>query len=255
MKTKIIAYLWAVALVFCATQKVVAQGFVEPLEHTRYYTPDEGYTNITLFEIKVYGNESNYVSESAYLNGVHIQLDPSTFSKKLSNVRVCLYFERVDTSYYYDHDIIFDNTGFASIFTNFNGLLKKKFVQVFRITGTVNTDGLKYGDKLSVGVKLDISLNGGPPNWYIPENQYLIYHGGDPNSISNPSIQKIIYPNPFNDKINLLNFNEKEIVTLTNSIGQIIFTGSSGEPILTSNLVAGVYFLRTDNLVYKLIKK
>ncbi|MEI7802798.1 MAG: T9SS type A sorting domain-containing protein [Bacteroidota bacterium] len=66
------------------------------------------------------------------------------------------------------------------------------------------------------------------------------------------------FPNPFNEKINLLNKGGKEFYELYNEIGENIFSGIQIEQQDFSNLVDGVYFLKviTPNTMqtFKLIK-
>jgi hypothetical protein len=63
-----------------------------------------------------------------------------------------------------------------------------------------------------------------------------------------------VFPNPFSDKINLTNTTGKEIFTLINSFGQLIWLGINIEKQNFSYLSNGLYFLRTDNKTIKLVK-
>jgi polyhydroxybutyrate depolymerase len=63
-----------------------------------------------------------------------------------------------------------------------------------------------------------------------------------------------LFPNPFSNKIYLKNTTGKEIFTLINDIGQVIWTGKNIEQQDFSNLPNGLYFLRIDNRTIKLLK-
>jgi hypothetical protein len=64
-----------------------------------------------------------------------------------------------------------------------------------------------------------------------------------------------LFPNPFSNKINLTNTTGKEIFTLINHIGQVIWTGKNIEQQDFSNLSNGLYFLRINNRTIKLLKQ
>jgi len=69
--------------------------------------------------------------------------------------------------------------------------------------------------------------------------------------------QMVIYPNPFDDKIYLKTSDLKEIYTLYNNMGQIIFSGKNINEQNFSTLISGVYYLKVnnENKAIKLIKK
>jgi hypothetical protein len=64
-----------------------------------------------------------------------------------------------------------------------------------------------------------------------------------------------LYPNPFSNKINLTNTTGKEIFTLINYFGQVIWTGINIEQQNFSYLLNGLYFLRIDSRTIKLVKQ
>jgi hypothetical protein len=64
-----------------------------------------------------------------------------------------------------------------------------------------------------------------------------------------------LYPNPFSNKINLTNTTGKEIFTLINYFGQVIWTGINIEQQNFSYLSNGLYFLRIDSRTIKLVKQ
>ena len=64
-----------------------------------------------------------------------------------------------------------------------------------------------------------------------------------------------VYPNPFTDKIKLTNTTGLEKYTLLNSTGQVIWTGTKIEQTDFSYLTNGLYFLKVDSRVIKLIKE
>jgi len=67
-----------------------------------------------------------------------------------------------------------------------------------------------------------------------------------------------VFPNPFSNQIRLKNKSGKEQFVLTNSIGQVVYTGNAIEQQNFSMLAKGIYFLKIyDQKVasYKLIKE
>jgi hypothetical protein len=66
--------------------------------------------------------------------------------------------------------------------------------------------------------------------------------------------QKTVYPNPFTNKINLINTTGKEHFTLFNYFGQVVWSGKSIEKQDFSELTGGLYFLKVDNRTIKLLK-
>jgi hypothetical protein len=67
--------------------------------------------------------------------------------------------------------------------------------------------------------------------------------------------QKTVYPNPFTNKINLINTTGKEHFTLFNYFGQVVWSGKSIEKQDFSELTGGLYFLKVDNRTIKLVKQ
>jgi hypothetical protein len=253
MKNRIINCLFGLFALVFYTAPTVAQGFVEPKEHVRYYLPDEGVSNVTLFELTVYGNESNYSSGAIFLTSLGIQLDPSNFRNKISDIKISVYQESLDTSKFYNGDIIFDNSGYVVVNTNFR-LYKQKFIQKFRITGDINTNNLRYGDKLDIKVNLGMGIDGVTPEYYYPEIQSLIYRGGTPSSVNEPNLSMVnIFPNPFADVINI-NLTKIEKIYITNILGKEVYRGYSNSPIETTNFAPGVYFAHTPYGICKILK-
>lgn len=242
----------AIFALFIYAPKGVAQGFVEPTKHTRDYYPDEGFSNVTLFEIVVFGNESSSSSGAIFLRSVGIQLDPSNFQRKISDLKISVYQESLDNSKFYNGDIEFDTLGYSLLSTDFR-LYKKKFIQKFKITADIYTGDLKYGDRLNVKVELGMGIDGVTPEYYYPEIQSLIYRGGKSSSVNKPYLTMVnIFPNPF---VNIINVNLPKIenITITNSIGRIVYSGPSG-PIETSSFPSGVYFVRSQYGICKVVK-
>jgi arylsulfatase B len=64
----------------------------------------------------------------------------------------------------------------------------------------------------------------------------------------------MVYPNPFSSKIEIEGLPEGSIVCLQDCTGRILFKGSDIGHKEFSALAEGVYFLRHDNIVIKLIK-
>ena len=63
------------------------------------------------------------------------------------------------------------------------------------------------------------------------------------------------YPNPFSTKIKLSNTTGFEDFILSNSIGQSIWLGKNIDKQDFSYLTSGLYFVKVDNRIYKLIKE
>jgi polyhydroxybutyrate depolymerase len=63
------------------------------------------------------------------------------------------------------------------------------------------------------------------------------------------------YPNPFTTKIKLSNTTGFEDFVLLNSIGQSIWLGKNIDKQDFSYLTSGLYFVKVDNRIYKLIKE
>jgi hypothetical protein len=82
-----------------------------------------------------------------------------------------------------------------------------------------------------------------------------------PNLLNNENV--VIYPNPFIDQLTIMSdFNESRTLTITNSLGDIVFNQSIINPTTKLNLLdmkAGIYFaiIQTSNnkKVFKLVKK
>ena len=82
-----------------------------------------------------------------------------------------------------------------------------------------------------------------------------------PNLLNNENV--VIYPNPFIDQLAIMSdFNESRTLTITNSLGDIVFNQSIINPTTKLNLhdlKAGIYFaiIQTSNnkKVFKLVKK
>ncbi|MFZ4401167.1 MAG: aryl-sulfate sulfotransferase [Bacteroidales bacterium] len=76
-----------------------------------------------------------------------------------------------------------------------------------------------------------------------PGNFIEIYPANvNQNSLNTPEI--IAYPNPFSDKINIMNKNGKEDYELTNVLGQLVWNGKQIELHNFSGIKLGIYFLK-----------
>jgi subtilisin-like proprotein convertase family protein len=65
-----------------------------------------------------------------------------------------------------------------------------------------------------------------------------------------------VFPNPFSDRIFIKNAPKSSTYTLSNTFGQVIYSGKTIEKQDFSNLPSGVYFLQINDLnVFKLYKK
>ncbi len=203
----------------------MAQGFKEPLEHRTVLHPIDSniYADYIVYEIEIKGNDANHVEDRAWLQTIYGDVTSSGKPWLLSNRKVSLMRPPYDTLSYYG-DISWYKSSF-NLPPNFP--LGRSYVKL-RITADLDMSGIALGDSLDIQIKLAMGLDGFEPSYYDPLKQTLVY-GQKPGStgINNPKSNLTIYPNPFVDQINLLNFNEKEMITITNSIGQIVHTGTS----------------------------
>jgi len=121
----------------------------------------------------------------------------------------------------------------------------------------------------------DVSVD---PEYVIGNNEVWIYYYGKPLGAGNVNLQRCetplitpcivtgineqsenedltIYPNPFSDKINLVNSTGSEVYFLLNTLGQKIWASRNIELPDFGNLVKGIYFLEiTSNNSEKTIK-
>lgn len=185
--------------------------------------------------------------------------------------------------------IVLANSGAAAQFTavadilsnacNFNGddaiVLKKNNVPI-DIIGEVGIDpGLNWpisggGATSDFTLVRDSLVNNPETNWTIAQNQWYVYpintasnlgyHNMHytPNSVetlqANQGMQ--IYPNPGNGLITL-QLKEKSIITLTNSMGQIIYKSNFADYSFELNIqefAPGLYFIKSSNKVMKYLK-
>lgn len=72
-------------------------------------------------------------------------------------------------------------------------------------------------------------------------------------NFDNKSIQ--IYPNPFTNKINILNIKTNTEITLFNGFGQIIYEGKDLENQDLTYLSKGVYFIKIEDNAYIILKQ
>ncbi len=63
------------------------------------------------------------------------------------------------------------------------------------------------------------------------------------------------FPNPFSNKIELINTTQNEVFTLINYWGNVIWTGKNIEQQNFSDLPNGLYLLRINNSIIKLLKQ
>jgi hypothetical protein len=65
-----------------------------------------------------------------------------------------------------------------------------------------------------------------------------------------------IFPNPFENFIEIENAQGNEIYELSNGVGQVFFKGKNIETQDFSNLLQGIYFLKiNEKRVFKILKK
>jgi hypothetical protein len=67
----------------------------------------------------------------------------------------------------------------------------------------------------------------------------------------------VIFPNPFHEKISVINSKDNQVYTLFNSFGQVIYSGKKINEQNFSHLNSGIYYLQVNGngQTYKLIKK
>lgn len=248
--------LWAIiALAICMPIIGMAQGFLEPKKHTRLLTPpgdSNVYDDEIIYSIYVKGNETHYQKDMIWLTSIIGNVKYSGKAWGLSDMKVKVLRPPYDTLSYAGDINWYQSSFYLS--TNFD--LGKYYVEL-QITADLDISKAELGDSLSFDINLGMNLNGASPTYYDPEPQVLVF-GEKINGLTGVdpiNSKKIVYPNPFNDQINLVNFNEKKSITITNALGQIVYLGSTDSTTIeTSNFVSGVYFLRTENEVYKLVK-
>lgn len=90
--------------------------------------------------------------------------------------------------------------------------------------------------------------------WKFFQNYTTACLNTDINSISDKVSLKI-YPNPFSNRIKFDNTDKIGNFTLSNSIGQVIWSGKKIENEDFSYLTSGLYFLRLDNITTKIFKQ
>ncbi len=67
--------------------------------------------------------------------------------------------------------------------------------------------------------------------------------------------KRIVYPNPFDKTINIMNKTENDIISVINYCGQVIWTGSNIEIQDFSYLPNGLYLLRMSDRSIAVIKQ
>ena len=74
------------------------------------------------------------------------------------------------------------------------------------------------------------------------------------NDIENSEIK--IFPNPVSNFIYIKNYENKGVIQITNSLGQIIYSEKNTNNIIDfSNFKAGIYFIKLNTITFKIIKK
>ncbi len=67
----------------------------------------------------------------------------------------------------------------------------------------------------------------------------------------------MIYPNPFTDKIQIQAASSDESnLTLINQVGQVVFSSTfvKQTTLNTENLPSGLYFIKVNSNIYRLVK-
>ena len=122
----------------------------------------------------------------------------------------------------------------------------------------IAADNAFMGDADLAGIA---SLNvGGTFGWYtFGSVPFVGLELQDPTTVSvkNIDLNKdlVIYPNPANNVLNIANAGNNANVTIMNSLGQVVYSAvvDNNSTINTENLSEGVYFVRVNNNVSKVI--
>ncbi len=110
-------------------------------------------------------------------------------------------------------------------------------------------DGLSSG-----GVTVSSQFSATYLMWQFFQNYRTNCITSEINEINNRENLRI-YPNPFKNKISLINTTGFENYILLNAMGQVIWTGKNIEQKDFLYLPNGLYFLKVENRILKLIKE
>ncbi|MCC6323596.1 T9SS type A sorting domain-containing protein [Candidatus Nomurabacteria bacterium] len=263
MKTKMIAYFWAVALAFCTSSNEVSaqtKGFKDDTVQTRVLkvTDDDSSKTVrmVIFEVLVISGDINHdFNNRDWLKRISGELKSTGGHWGIQNWELSL-LRKYDTLTYVG-DVMF-NQNLLEVPTNFP--LTPTYYR-FRISADVNTKMLTPGDSLQINMVLEIGKDWETPEGFFPKPQYLVYGEKIPNSTGTTtkfdSPEYKIFPNPFTNIINLSTFKSVKNVMLMGGVGQVMYSGNESS-IETSNLVSGIYtlYIYTENKIftYKLCK-
>ncbi len=106
----------------------------------------------------------------------------------------------------------------------------------------------------SVGVTVSSQFSATYLMWQFFQNYRTNCITSEINEINNRENLRI-YPNPFKNKISLINTTGFENYILLNAMGQVIWTGKNIEQKDFLYLPNGLYFLKVENRILKLIKE
>ena len=257
MKNRTLKLILAfIALIYVAPKAMAQEEvpkFVDPLNPTRFYNPTDGLKKVVFFEGALEGTITSQKNEVFILNRVIVVLNPSQFSQNISDVKISMYYPLMDSTCYYHGDVNFiDGISFTK--TDFPAFATP---QPFKIEGYINTDGLNDNDTLIIETQLEMVRNDGKISATLkPQLQYLIYKAKPSTGGIHDYLQAkfSVYPNPFVNELTInLPKGEKENVTITNTLGETIYSGPSGL-IETSLFPTGLYFIHTPYGICKVIK-
>lgn len=254
MKNRIKLIFWAIALVIYTASAVRAQVVKNP-ENPFNPIPtgtDSNLNNVLVAQFGLKGNESNYENELLHLQIAKVELPlgliPKTGIKKMS----LTYETYSDTSIAYADIDLYGNVTF-----NLDITLYRSFKNVkVHILG-LNPKDLTLGDTFEIKISLGIDLDGVTPSEYLKVDPQFLFYGKKEiattgiHSLNKPIVS--IYPNPFLDVINV-DLPKTENIVIINKLGQKVYTGSSNDPIETTNFPSGEYFIKTSYGFNKVIK-
>ncbi len=251
MKSRIlIRLIGLLALVFYASLDARSQ-VVENPENSFHSVPtgaDSNLTDIVICKFRIKGNNTHNLADALHLQVVPIEL-PQSLIDKANLATVDFYYVAYDDTVHASADV--DKYGNTNL--NVDVVLTPKFHDVY-ITTKLDPKNLKLGDTFEVKVALGIALDGETPSNYLNvDPQYLFY--GKKETTSVYTLDKPVttfYPNPFVNVINI-DLPKIENITITNSVGQTVYTGLSGK-IETTNFIPGVYFAHTPYGICKIFK-
>ncbi|MEI7595526.1 MAG: T9SS type A sorting domain-containing protein [Bacteroidota bacterium] len=138
--------------------------------------------------------------------------------------------------------------------------LNGNFTTVPKDTILLGADNTYLG---STAIASTIYINvGGTFDWYSSSSIPVVGLSlQNPTTVSvnniNANKEVVVYPNPANNMLNIVNAGNDAKITIMNSLGQVVFNtiATGNTTINTENLSEGVYFVKVNSSVSKIIIK